>query len=46
MLLVRGVRGALLIGIVSSTVLATVINAISGYTIWTDGSARLPHGHG
>ena len=43
-LLQRRVRAALLIGIVSATALATVINAISGYTIWTDGSARLPHG--
>jgi AGZA family xanthine/uracil permease-like MFS transporter len=40
----RGVRGSLLIGIVGSTVLATIINAISGYTIWTDGTARLPQG--
>jgi len=40
----RGVRGALLIGIVGSTVLATVINAIDGYGIWTDGTARLPRG--
>jgi AGZA family xanthine/uracil permease-like MFS transporter len=40
----RGVKGALLIGIVGSTVLATVINAIDGYHIWTDGTARLPQG--
>ena len=40
----RGVRGALLIGIVGATVLATVINAIDHYKIWTDGSARLPKG--
>jgi AGZA family xanthine/uracil permease-like MFS transporter len=40
----RGVRGALLIGIVGATVLATVINAIDGYHIWTDGTARLPQG--
>src|SRR5947209_8242983 len=37
----RGVRGALLIGIVGATVLATVINAIDHYRIWTDGTARL-----
>jgi adenine/guanine/hypoxanthine permease len=37
------VRGALLIGILGSTVLATVINAISGRTLWTDGSAVIPH---
>jgi AGZA family xanthine/uracil permease-like MFS transporter len=40
----RGVKGALLIGIVGATVLATVINAIDGYHIWTDGTARLPQG--
>ncbi len=40
----RGVPGALLIGIVGATVLATVINAIDGYHIWTDGTARLPQG--
>ncbi len=40
----RGVRGALLFGIVGSTVLAVVINAIDGYHIWTDGTARLPQG--
>ena len=38
------VRGALLIGSVGSTVAATVINAIDGYHIWTDGTARLPRG--
>jgi AGZA family xanthine/uracil permease-like MFS transporter len=40
----RGVKGALLIGIVGSTVLAVVINAIDGYHVWTDGTARLPQG--
>ena len=40
----RKVPGALLIGIVGSTVLATVINAIDGYHIWSDGTARLPQG--
>ncbi len=40
----RGVRGALLIGILGATVLATVINALDHYKIWTDGSARLPKG--
>ncbi len=40
----RGAHGALLIGIVGSTVAATVINAIDGYHIWTDGTARLPQG--
>lgn len=37
-------RGALLIGILGATVLATVVNAIDGYHIWTDGTARLPQG--
>ncbi|HET9718797.1 MAG TPA: NCS2 family permease [Solirubrobacteraceae bacterium] len=40
----NNVKGALLFGIVGATVLATVINAISGYHIWTDGTARLPQG--
>jgi adenine/guanine/hypoxanthine permease len=40
----RGVRGALLIGIVGATALATVINALGHYRIWTDGTARLPQG--
>jgi AGZA family xanthine/uracil permease-like MFS transporter len=40
----RGVQGALLIGIVGATVLATIINAIDHYHIWTDGTARLPKG--
>ncbi len=40
----RGVRGALLIGIVGATALATVINALDHYKIWTDGTARLPQG--
>jgi xanthine/uracil/vitamin C permease (AzgA family) len=40
----RGVRGALLIGIVGATVLATVINALDHNKIWTDGTARLPQG--
>jgi AGZA family xanthine/uracil permease-like MFS transporter len=43
-LYMRGVRGALLIGIVGATVLATVINALDHYRIWTDGTARLPTG--
>jgi AGZA family xanthine/uracil permease-like MFS transporter len=40
----RGVRGALLIGIIGATVLATIINALDHYRIWTDGTARLPQG--
>jgi AGZA family xanthine/uracil permease-like MFS transporter len=43
-LLQAGVKGALLFGIVGATIAATVINAIDGYHIWTDGTARLPHG--
>jgi adenine/guanine/hypoxanthine permease len=42
----RGVRGARLVGILGATVLATVINAIDGYHIWTDGTAvRGGRGH-
>ncbi|MGB9184628.1 MAG: NCS2 family permease [Solirubrobacteraceae bacterium] len=40
----RGVRGALLFGILGATVVATVINAIDSQHIWTDGTARLPQG--
>lgn len=40
----RRVRGALLIGIVGTTIVAVVINALSHYRIWTDGTARLPKG--
>jgi adenine/guanine/hypoxanthine permease len=40
----RGVRGALLFGIVGATALATIINALDHYRIWTDGTARLPQG--
>jgi AGZA family xanthine/uracil permease-like MFS transporter len=40
----QGVRGALLIGILGATILATVINSIDGFHIWTDGTARLPQG--
>ena len=40
----RGARGALLFGILGATVLATVVNAIDGYHLWTDGTARLPQG--
>jgi AGZA family xanthine/uracil permease-like MFS transporter len=40
----RGVPGALLIGIVGATVLATVINALDHNKIWTDGTAQLPQG--
>lgn len=40
----RGVRGALLIGILGATVVATLINSVDGFHIWTDGTARLPQG--
>jgi AGZA family xanthine/uracil permease-like MFS transporter len=40
----RSVRGALLIGIVGATALATIVNALDHYRIWTDGTARLPQG--
>src|SRR3954470_9283810 len=38
----RGVPGALLAGIVGTTVLAMVINAIKGGDLWDDGVAALP----
>jgi AGZA family xanthine/uracil permease-like MFS transporter len=42
-LLTRGVRGALLLGIVGTTVLATVLNEIKDKTLWHDGIAAVPH---
>jgi adenine/guanine/hypoxanthine permease len=41
-LVARRVRGALLIGIIASTVLAIVINEIASTPIWTDGIATIP----
>src|SRR4051812_3871315 len=41
-LFTRGVRGSLLIGIVGTTVLAMVVNAIKGGDLWDDGVATLP----
>ena len=42
-LVARRVRGALLIGIVSSTVLAVVVNEIKHLALWGNGIAALPH---
>jgi AGZA family xanthine/uracil permease-like MFS transporter len=41
-LLVRRVPGALLIGIVGTTVLAMIVNAANGGTVWTGGVAAWP----
>ena len=41
-LLARGIRGALLISIVASTILAIIINKASDGKVWTNGSADLP----
>jgi AGZA family xanthine/uracil permease-like MFS transporter len=41
-LVARRVRGALLIGILASTALATVINEIASKPIWGDGIASVP----
>ena len=41
-LVTRRVRGALLIGIVGTTLLAIVINALKDKTVWTDGIATVP----
>jgi AGZA family xanthine/uracil permease-like MFS transporter len=41
-LIARKIRGALLIGIVASTILAIVINAIASTDIWTNGIASIP----
>lgn len=42
-LVARKVRGALLIGILFTTVLATIVNEAKHLKIFTDGSARIPH---
>lgn len=42
-LVARKTKGALLIGIVTTTVLATVINEIKHLALWGDGIAALPH---
>ncbi|MDQ3877284.1 MAG: NCS2 family permease [Actinomycetota bacterium] len=42
-LVARRVRGALLISIVTSTIVATIINEAKHLKIWQDGIAALPH---
>jgi adenine/guanine/hypoxanthine permease len=37
------IKGALLWGIVGTTVLATIVNEAKSNTVFTDGSARIPH---
>jgi AGZA family xanthine/uracil permease-like MFS transporter len=41
-LIARGIRGALLISIVASTILAVVINSASGGDVWKPGVADIP----
>jgi adenine/guanine/hypoxanthine permease len=42
-LVARKVRGALLLGIVATTVLATIVNEAKHLGVWSDGIAALPH---
>jgi AGZA family xanthine/uracil permease-like MFS transporter len=42
-LVARKMRGALLIGIVFTTVLATIVNEAKHLKVFTDGSAKIPH---
>ena len=42
-LVARRVKGALLLGIVGTTILATVINELNGLRLWDAGVAALPH---
>ena len=42
-LVARKIKGALLIGMVATTVLATIVNEIKHLAIWSDGIAALPH---
>ena len=39
----RGFKGALLFGIIFSTVFATIVNKTNDMKVFTDGSARIPH---
>jgi AGZA family xanthine/uracil permease-like MFS transporter len=41
-LIARGIRGALLISIIASTILAVVINSASGGDVWKPGVADIP----
>jgi AGZA family xanthine/uracil permease-like MFS transporter len=41
-LMIRGVKTALLIGIVLTTVFATIVNHYNGNHVFTDGSAKVP----
>jgi AGZA family xanthine/uracil permease-like MFS transporter len=41
--MVRKMRGALLYGIILTTILATVVNKLNDYSVFKDGSARWPH---
>ena len=42
-LVAKKMRGALLIGILFTTVLATIVNEAKHLKVFTDGSARIPH---
>jgi AGZA family xanthine/uracil permease-like MFS transporter len=42
-LVARKVRGALLIGILFTTVLATIVNEAKHLKVFTDGTAKIPH---
>ena len=42
-LVARRMRGALLIGIVFTTILATIVNEAKHLKVFTDGSAKVPH---
>jgi AGZA family xanthine/uracil permease-like MFS transporter len=42
-LVARGVKSALLLGIVLTTAVATLINWANDYTVFTNGSAKVPH---
>jgi AGZA family xanthine/uracil permease-like MFS transporter len=42
-LVARRVRGALLFGILATTIIATVINELNGLSVWKNGVAAIPH---
>jgi AGZA family xanthine/uracil permease-like MFS transporter len=42
-LVAKGVKSALLLGIVLTTAVATLINWANSYTVFKDGSAKVPH---
>ncbi len=41
-LVARRIKGALLLGIIATTIFATIVNEFSGLAVWRNGAARVP----